>query len=463
MVASMERHASTLLREWLRRPRRLPLVVRGARQVGKTWLARTLAAEEGLDLIEVNFERDPGLVRCFAANDPAKVIGALSIALGRDVRTQGSLLFLDEIQAAGEVIAGLRWFAEELPELPVIAAGSLLEFTLARHDFSMPVGRVSYLFVEPMTFAEFLLAHGQGALRDALAAWRPTDPIADLAFERAAEWFSRFVMVGGMPAVVLTDVEGGLPADVRRRQADLVATYRDDFAKYAARTDPTVLDAVLRGVAAQLGRKFVYSHVADGLRHTLARDALEMLARAKLCHIVDHTAANGIPLGAEVKERNRKVILLDVGLVHALLGTPAAQAFPPWTDLPAALTGPLVEQVVGQELRSSSPPWQEPRLFYWQRTGGRPAEIDYLGQIDTRIVPIECKAGAAGSLKSLHQFMQAKGLELAVRFDTNPPSLQDLAVKTTVGDPVRYRLLCLPPFLAWRLPDLVRDIGPGPG
>ena len=452
----MFRSAMQDLDGWLARRERQPLIVRGARQVGKTWLVRNLASRHGLDLVECNFERSPGLARCFESRDPRTVLGELSLALGRRVERAGTLLFLDEIQAAGDVLAGLRWFAEEMPDLPVVAAGSLLEFTLGDHRFSMPVGRVSYLHLEPLTFSEFLLAHGQESLHEVLLAWSPGTPVGDVAHDMAGRWFARYAMVGGMPAVVRADVESDDPLEVRRRQHDLVATYRDDFGKYAGRNDPQVLDAVLLSVAKQLGSKFVYSHVAEGMRHASARTALELLTRARVCHLVQHTAANGIPLGGEIKPRNRKVVLLDVGLAQSLLGMPASQVFPDVADLAPALRGALIEQLVGQQLRTTFPSWEEPRLYYWQRGAGRPGEVDFVVQVDARVVPVEAKAGAAGAMKSLHQFMYDKHLDVAVRCDTNPPSLQDVNVRTTKGDAVRYQLISLPHYLVWRLPSAVR-------
>ena len=215
---------------------------------------------------------------------------------------------------------------------------------------------------------------------------------------------------------------------------------------------------MLRSVAAQLGRKFVYSHVGDGVRHDQARRALDLLAAARVCHSVERTTADGLPLGAGLKERFRKAILLDVGLAHALLGTPAADAFPAFQTLADVARGALAEQIVGQALRTLREPWEEPRLHYWQRGGGRPGEIDYVAAMDLRIVPIEIKAGAAGALKSLHQFMHDKGLDFAVRIDDGAPTVQDIQVQTTEGDLTRYRLLTIPHALAWHLDDAVRAL-----
>lgn len=195
-------------------------MLRGPRQVGKTWLVRELAARSGRRLVEINFERDPSLKRIFTANDPRRILEDLSLAMSVDINPETSLLFLDEIQGAGEVLAGLRWFYEELPQLPVIAAGSLLDFALADHTFSMPVGRIAFQHIEPMGFPEYLLAHGQERLLDPVAAWRPGGQLSAAAHQQALRWFYRFAMVGGMPGVVAADVAGREPRHVRELQKE---------------------------------------------------------------------------------------------------------------------------------------------------------------------------------------------------------------------------------------------------
>lgn len=455
----MKRAASDELSAWLESDGRKPLIIRGARQVGKTWLVRNLARTSGLDLVELNFEQNPLAARWFSSNEPDQILGELSLALGRDVVPGKSLLFLDEIQAGRDVLGSLRWFAEQLPGLAVVAAGSLLDFALADEAARVPVGRVSYLHLEPMGFPEFLEAHGQDRLLEVLSSWSPGDTLSAAAHEMASSWFERFVMVGGMPAVVAADVERNDPRECRRLQGNLITTFRDDFARYAGRMDALILDYVLLAIASMLGRKFVATRVGEGVKQHQASRALDLLCQARLCHRVLHTAANGIPLGGEVNPRLRKVLLLDVGLAHGLLGTPAGSTFPRWTSLAPQLRGQLAEQVAGQQLRLvQSRPGHEPSLHYWQREGGRAGEIDFVLQCDTRIVPVELKAGAAGAMKSLHQFMLDKRLSVAVRLDANPPSVQPMDLATTLGQQVRYTLLNLPHHLAWRLGELVDQL-----
>jgi predicted AAA+ superfamily ATPase len=437
------------------------MILRGARQVGKTWLVRDAARQANRELVELNFERDPRHARAFSASDPRDVVGELSLMLGRDIPIERSVLFLDEIQAAGDLLGKLRWFAEELPKLPVIAAGSLLDLALADHTFSMPVGRIGFLHLEPMGFEEYLRAHGEAKLLAALVGWQPGQRLSPAAHTRALAWFYRYGMVGGMPAVVAADVDGEGPRACRELQRDLVATFRADFAKYAGRMDRSVLDHVLEAIARSLGRKFVYAQVGEGVKQHQAKRALELLAAARLCHLVRYSAATGLPLGGDANDKFRKVILLDISLFHALAETPAGERFPAWRDLAPGIRGQLAEQLVGQALLLGGDPTGDgPRLFYWQREGGRPGEIDFLIQAGGRIVPIELKAGVSGAMKSLHQFMFDKHLELAVRIDENPPSLATVDVTTTQGDPVRYRLLGLPIYLAWRAIEAAASLAP---
>jgi hypothetical protein len=447
------------LEAWLTEPERRPLVLRGARQVGKTWLVRDLAARSGRDLVEVNFERDPRLTRAFTGGDPRRMLGDLGLHLGRPIGGDRTLLFLDEIQAAPAAFSSLRWFAEEMPELPVVAAGSLLEFALSDEALRLPVGRITYRHVEPMGFDEFLVAHGQAELHAHLQGWRPTVALGDAAHEAGTSWYERFAMVGGMPAVVAADVEHGEPQRCRRLQADLIQAYRDDFARYVGRMDPTILDRVLLAVTDQLGAKFVRARVGEGVKQQQAARAIDLLAQARLLTIVPHSTANGLPLGGSVHSRNRKVLLLDAGLAHALLATPASASFPRWQQLADAVRGRLSAQLAGQQLRSLTPgAGLAPSLHYWQRSGGRPGEIDYLLQTGQRIVPVEIKSGAAGAMKSLHQFVHERGLRLALRCDANPPSLQELAVKTTFGAATRYRILNLPGYLLFRAAALLAEV-----
>lgn len=231
----------------------------------------------------------------------------------------------------------------------------------------------------------------------------------------------------------------------------MVASYRDDFNKYRKHVSADLLRRVLDAVPKQTGVNFVYQQVDADSSHLNLKLALEMLVLARVCHRIEHTAANGLPLGAEGNLRLFKVMMIDIGISTAQLGLSRVD-FRNLDEVVWASKGRMAEQFVGQHLLNLFSPWEEPRLFYWQRTGGRQGEIDFILQQGPHIVPIEVKAGSAGSMKSLHAFMHSKRFPLAIRLDTNPPSLQDMDVRTTTGDRTRYRLLSLPLYMTEAIP-----------
>ena len=443
----MDRSVSTFLDEWLTSVTRKPLVLRGARQVGKTWLVRDLAERHSRQLVELNLERRPEHADHFLVNDPHRAVAELQADLGVTIRPDATILFLDEVQATPNLLAFLRWFREDMPELPVIAAGSLLDFALRDHDFSMPVGRIAYCHVEPVSFYEFLGALGNDKLGSELVAAGESGELSPRLHQRSLELFAEYCIVGGLPEVVSEWAE---KRDAGRRlqlQRDLVAAYRDDFNKYRQRVSVDLLRRVMDAVPRQLGGRFVYSHVEAQSRHREVKRALALLELARVCHRVEHTAANGLPLGAETNPRLFKTLLVDIGLASVQLGLSVLGA----RDLDKMVwsnKGGVAEQFIGQHLRCLAPAFEDPRLFYWQRTGGRQGEVDYIIQHGRHIVPVEVKAGSAGAMKSLHAFMYDKKLRLAVRFDTNLPSVQQMNVRTTTGEQVQYRLLSLPLYMA---------------
>lgn len=442
----MHRLALTFLeRDWLSSPNRKPLILRGARQVGKTWLVRHLAEMTEKKLIEVNFEKTPALQSLFSSNDPGKILLNLSATLNQEINPSTCLLFLDEIQAAPELFAKLRWFAEDLPQLPTIAAGSLLEFVLEKHTFSMPVGRINYMHLEPLSFEEFLLALEKKPLLDFIKAFQFGDEIPLIIHDQLMSHFKEYMVVGGMPAAVSSWVSQKSLMHVSQIHADLLATYRDDFAKYSGRLSIDKLDEVLMSIPKSLGQKFMYSKVNPALKSESVKQMLSLLNKARLCYRVSGCAANGVPLRAEVKEKYFKEIFLDVGLSNAALGLNFNQITSE-KEITFINKGGIAEQAAGQLLRTIDPFYQEPTLFYWQRdTPGSNAEIDYVIQHGGKVIPIEVKAGATGTLKSLHLFMELKKLDVAIRINSDLPS------KTKMD----YTLLSIPFYMISEIHRLV--------
>jgi predicted AAA+ superfamily ATPase len=444
---------------------RKPLVLRGARQVGKSYLVRTWGEGRFRNLVEVNLERDTKVVSCFADNDPSATLRRLEAHTGKPIARNGdTLLFLDEIQAVPEVLAKLRWLAEELPTLPVVAAGSLLDFALAEHSFSMPVGRVSYLHLEPMGFGEFLCALDEERLAAFLAEEVTVarigagDAIPPALHDKLLGLLREYLLVGGMPAAVERYRRERSLLSVAEVHHDLLATLRDDFSKYASRVHHRRLVAVLDSVAQQLGSKFRYRRVDREERAEALRKAVDLLCLARVCHRVQATAASAAPLAAGAAGRPWKVVLLDVGLVSASLGLSLGD-LDREPELTLCNRGALAEQLVGQLLRLNFPAHQEPALYYWQRDErGAEAEVDYVVQQGAQLVPVEVKAGATGALKSLHILMAERGWPTAIRFCASPPSLVKVAAQTRSGKTARFTLLSLPLYLVEQLPRLCGEI-----
>lgn len=451
----MHRTCTGFLDEWVISTDRKPLVIRGARQVGKTWLVRDLTTRHRLHLIEINFEKNPQLVHLFNSNDPQRILLNLSSLRDEPIDPHSSLLFLDEIQAAPEILAKLRWFAEDLPIIPVIAAGSLLEFVLEKHTFSMPVGRIRYMHLEPLSFQEFLQAHQKKGLINFLATYEWNKEIPLPIHEQFLELFKEYLIVGGMPAAVASWIEKHSLKDVNQIHHNLLATYRDDAAKYSGRLSIERLDEVLMAVPKSLGEKFIYSHVNPNVQIPSIKHALDLLCKAKVCHKVIGCAANGIPLGAEIQDKFLKVIFLDVGLCSAALGL-SLDMLVQVQELNLINKGGIAEQAVGQILRTINPYYLEPALYYWQREAkGSSAEIDYVIQHRNSVIPVEVKAGSTGSLKSLHFFMGQKGFSKAVRVNSDFPSKVEVQVKDHQGNPLRYTLLSMPIYLLGQLHRLL--------
>lgn len=451
----MERTREEFIEGWIRSTERKPLVIRGARQVGKTWLVRHFAKKQGLKLLEINLEKRPHLASLFSSNDPSQIMLNLSAALSTDIDIEKSILFLDEIQVVPELFAKLRWFAEDLPQLPVIVAGSLLEFLLKNHSFSMPVGRLSYMHLEPLSFDEFLLASGKANLYKYVTHCE-IQAISDPIHKMLMDLLKEYILVGGMPAAVAAWTNKRSLIELNQIHQDILATYRDDFAKYKKNTPTELLEALLLAIPQQLGHKFIYSRASTNAPSVAVKDTLDLLCKARLCHYVKASHANGIPLGAEVNVKAFKVIFLDIGLCSAALGL-TLDKIVELADVTIVNHGAIAEQLIGQLLRTLVPPYVEPALFYWHREErNSSAEVDYVIEHQGDVIPVEVKAGKSGSLKSLHYFMHAKKLPLAVRFNSDLPSLTPVEVKINTGAVVSYRLMTLPPYLASQLHRLVK-------
>ncbi len=454
----MYRFALTELKNWAARLDHKPLVLRGARQVGKSYLAAMLAEEKFEAIAEINFEQTPEIAELFSSRQPERIIPLLELHLNLSITPGKTLLFLDEIQAAPEVFATLRYFYEQMPKLHIIAAGSLLEFVLEKHQFSMPVGRIEYMHLGPMTFEEFLLATEKEKLLKFLHEFHLDESIPALIHEELMRCVMDFCVVGGMPEAVKVYSATNSYLESERILSNILSTYRADFNKYGQRVNQQRIEKVFLKIPGLVGQKLKYTQIDREEKSRDLKDALHILEMAKIIHRVIHSDANGIPLGAEINDKYFKPIFLDVGLLCRRAGITMSD-MQSIDDLMMINSGQVCEQFVGQHLLYSGKYYEDPQLFYWMRQrGSANSEVDYLLAQGTKIIPVEVKAGKTGTLKSLHVFINEKQCDFALRFYAGLPLLSNVATSVAGMYPVNFRLLSLPFYLINQARRLCREL-----
>ena len=398
-----------------------PLLLRGARQVGKSRSVQNLAKTFDY-YIEVNFEKNEELKTIFTTNiDVKAIVSKLSAYFSIPVLPGKTLIFLDEIQACVNAIKSLWFFREDFPELHVIAAGSLLEFTLKKIS-SFGVGRIRSLYMYPLSFDEFLAAQGETGLVTEKNEASSENPLDEIFHNRLVEEFRKFMIIGGMPASVSAWVNTHDYLACAQEQEDIQQAYYDDFAKYSESVEPQLLRATLQSVVEQVGRKFVYSRVPGGYRGEDVKKALCLLADAGIIKEVKHTAANGLPLGAEVNNKFKKYLYLDSGLLLRIIDLDMGEAGRVTKSILVATAedlvnkGSLTEMVAGWEMLKYASPRVIHDLFYWEALdNGASSEVDYITVKDAEVLPIEVKSGTSVKMKSLRLFMSKKCITQAVR------------------------------------------------
>ncbi|MFO7913636.1 MAG: ATP-binding protein [Desulfotignum sp.] len=454
----MYRLAETYLETWIKKSNRKPLVIRGARQVGKSTLVRQFARKQKKPLIEINLERHLFLDKIFKTLDTEAALREIEALSGIPVSTPGAILFLDEIQSTPHALQLLRYFYEEKKALPVIAAGSLLEFTLADHSFSMPVGRIEYMHLSPMTFTEFILA-AEPSLSRYIQDFSMTSPLPEAAHEKLKKEQRKYVFTGGMPEAVQVWCESGSLRDVGDVHRSVAETYEDDFSKYARSHQLVLMQRVFRTIPRIVGNKVKYSNISREHASGKIKEILDLLTKAKICHKVYHSHCSGLPLNTAIKDTVYKLLFMDIGLMNHICGNDWTylQSFP---DRDLVNEGAIAEQFIGQHLLTV--PDFLPSLHYWVRQARTAnAEIDYVISHGPWIIPVEVKSGKSGSLKSLQQFVTKKNISLAVRFDLNPPDLQKIAHRISTENGIEtagYTLLSLPLYLVEALPKVLNEI-----
>ena len=399
---------------WKKSQTRKPLLIRGARQVGKSTAVRNLAKDFAY-FIEINFDEQPMYQDLFAHTpDIHEIIEQLAIITQTEIIEGQTLVFLDEIQASLPAISLLRYFYEKKPNLHVIAAGSLLEFALAELP-SFGVGRVRSLFMHPLSFIEFLGALNEKTLIRALQQSNTSRPIQPILHEKLKLYFKKFLIIGGMPQAVQTYVSNGDLLEIQRILDDLIIAFQADFAKYKRRIPPTNIQSVFESVVKQVGSKYKYSNELTALNNPAIKQVLDLLEMAGLVYRVTHSSSNGIPIGAETNTKKVKFMIFDTGIYQRILGLDIASLLVK-NDFDVVNKGKIAELFVGLELLKSNDVYEKTALYYWHREAkNSQAEVDFVIQIQDKIIPVEVKAGTKGSMQSLHLFLDEKKSSFGIR------------------------------------------------
>ncbi|MCK4907548.1 MAG: ATP-binding protein [Spirochaetes bacterium] len=394
----MKRLIDEQLFKWKKSLRRKPLILRGGRQVGKTWSIRKFGETHFDTFAFIDLERNPDWHRIFVDNlNAQRICNDLEIVLKQRIIPGKTLLCFDEIQACPRAIMALRYFYEEMPDLHVIAAGSLLEFVMT--DISMPVGRIQFLYLYPLTFIEYLMAGSNQKAVDTVLS--PPCRISKVTHDFLISELRRYFFIGGMPESVKAYLETGSMQESFNVQAEICETYRWDFSKYKPHVDNQCLNTVLTMCAQSVGKQIKYSGLAEGYGNPTIKKAFHLLAQAKIIKKVPAVNPSATPLEATASHKVFKSIMIDIGLMRYLSGMSVETELAK-TDLLNIFRGTMAEQFAGQEILSS----QKDQLYYWSRQAkSSTAEVDFVANVDNKIFPIEVKSGASGRLKSLHLFL----------------------------------------------------------
>jgi hypothetical protein len=405
----MYRNKISDLITWKSKKNRKPLIVNGARQVGKSWLIRYFGKEhfDG-KIIEVNLEKNKDLHSIFKGNlDVKRILFELGLALNTKIEEGKDLLFIDEIQSCPEALGSLRYFFEEMPNLHIIAAGSLLDFEFKNQPF--PVGRVETMNLYPMNFYEFLKARNKNNLVQLLEM--PYKEVPNEVEHYFEEDFNLYLIIGGMPECVNYFIETNDLLGLKKIQDDLIYSYQQDFKKYKPNMNSECLLDILENGTKFIGNQIIYTKLSQRFTSPTIKKGVDLLLTARLLHSVPNVSVSNLPLVASGKQF--KLFFLDVGLLLRISNLEYQNLYIK-KELSAAFKGMLSEQFVAQQLICQ----KEQNTFYWARTeSGASSEVDFIILKNNSITPIEVKSGKIGSLKSLHYLLENnKHIEQAIVF-----------------------------------------------
>jgi Predicted ATPase (AAA+ superfamily) len=391
-------------------------MLRGARQVGKTSAIRNLG-KRFTHFVEINFEnKDHAAAKTvfLRHSEPQIICSELSLLFGKPIIAGETLLFLDEVQSCTEAIAALRYFYEYMPELHILAAGSLLEFALEEIP-SFGVGRIDTMYMYPFSFGEFLCAAGYEIWAKLIDDVTPEKPVSDAVHGKIIEQLKNFLIIGGMPEVVAEFVETHDFLRCQKILNSLLVSFRNDFAKYKKRIPATRINEVFSSVAQQAEGKFVYEHVSQTLNNEQVKKSLELLLMAGLCYQVTHTSADGIPLGAKINPKYRRIIPFDTGIYQRILNLDISGILLS-DDFDTINKGAVAEIFVGCELKKHTSDYSDNELYSWVREKkNATAQVDFVIQSGENIIPVEVKSGKQGKMQSMWLFLEEKKSNYGIR------------------------------------------------
>ncbi len=436
---------------------RKPILIRGARQVGKTFAVEEFARSEFKHVVSLNLEKDEDRRLFQKVEDARTLIRTLELKVKQRITPGQTLLFIDEIQNSEIALAQLRYLYEEMPHLHVIAAGSLLDVFISKNKFEIPVGRAEYCYMHPLGFDEFLAATQNELMLESLVKFELGDPTNQGQHELFNKEFMTYALIGGMPQVVAHYASGESPQGLDRIYESLIVGFRDDIGKYASSAQAQYLRHCLENAPRSVGMQIAYNHFAESdFRSREIGTAFDTLELAQLVTRVFSSRSLALPL-VQNRRKAPKLTFLDVGLVNYKLGQ--REKFSTFSSLENIFQGQISEQIVGQTLKSFGES-SEQKLSYWYRDKkGSNAEVDYILPYKDQIIPIEVKAGSSQKLQSMHTFIDERykngitEMPVALRVHSGPFLVTDM--KTRSNNP--FRLISIPYYLLFRVREILEQ------
>ena len=451
----MYRNCIERLKSWALRSDRGAMVLRGARQVGKTTLVRLLADDLKLTLVELNMEETQSFIGMLAYKDKAKdVLELILLEQGINKRPEDILFFFDEAQECPGLYAYLRYFKEQAPEYRVVAAGSLFEFEIKSAEVSQgPTGRVEYAYLDPMSFEEFIreinpLAH------EKLLSLPLTKPIPNALHTVFTKLFKEYLVCGGMPAAVKAKAKGQGPLRLDEIKSDIVTGYLSDLPKYSVLNkqnyDSKLLERLYINIMGSPANGMKYSELAPGYRAEVVRKHLDVMQNARIIRQSLHTSQNKVPLSVSENKKIYKLFSLDVGLCYTFMELPVTKIYTS-EDINDVANGTLAEQFVAQTISSLPPYHKMRRLNHWERQKkSAQSEVDFVIGLEGKVIPVECKSGYSSKMKSLKIMLSEKKYPLAVRLYSGNIQHEKINIKMVNNTEYSASLLSLPHYMLER-------------